>query len=119
MTPAEALALLDIQPPREVAWTSKDGTLRDDDGDKIDPRQAEPWVWALGPFGSWPETAEEAKREIAASEVWRHVDTLRIGWAIVRASGWGFGAKAVAPSRRAPTVRIRGTRMTALVAALR
>lgn len=93
LTADEAIALLDIRPAIPVAWTSKDGTLRDDNGRKIDKRQAGPWVWAKGPFGSWPETVEEAKRQIYTSEAWEHVDTLRIGWAVVRASGWGFGAR--------------------------
>lgn len=57
MTRDEVLAELEINPPIEIAWTSKDGTIRDDDGDSIDERQTEEYVWALGPFGSWPETS--------------------------------------------------------------
>jgi hypothetical protein len=93
MTPAEAIAALDVQDPVPVAWTSKDGTLRDDDGGTIDTRQTEPWVWALGPFGSWPETAAAARADINAHPEWRLGKSLRIGWCVTHKPGWGYGAK--------------------------
>lgn len=61
-----AIDLLDVQPAREVAFTSRDGTRRDEDGASIDARQAEPWVWALGPFGSWPVRLDEAVAKLQA-----------------------------------------------------
>lgn len=89
-----AIVMLDVQPAREVAWTSKDGTLRDDDGDAIDPRQAVPWVWAIGPFGTWPETAESAIVALECASSIQLSRSMRTnGPAVFVRAGWGYAAK--------------------------
>lgn len=98
MTPEEVLAALDVQDAIPVAWTSKDGTLRDDDGDAIDRRQTVPYVWALGPFGSWPTTLEDARKEIGEPEEWFTGDSFRLGCVATWKPGWGFQIKD--PERR-------------------
>ena len=93
MTADEARALLDVQEPIPLAWTSKDGTPRDDDGDAIDHRQTVPWVWAVGPFGSWPETMAVVEGLLTAHKEWFHAQTIRIGRAVMYDPPWGFAAK--------------------------
>lgn len=84
LTADEAIALLDIQPATEVAWTSKDGTKRDDDGNAIDERETVPWVRADGPGDdTWPETLECAVANIRAAESLEACRSLRFdGWAV-------------------------------------
>lgn len=51
ITVAQALALLDIREPREVAWQSKDGTQRDDSGNAIREEELEPHAYGSnGPY---------------------------------------------------------------------
>lgn len=93
MTAEEARTLLDVQEPIPVAWTSKDGTKRDDDGNRIDERQTVPWVWALGPFGTWPETLDAAEHDLRNEPEWWHGESYRLGWVVVYKRGWGYSAK--------------------------
>lgn len=92
LTSAEARQLLDVQEPHKVAWTSKDGTKRDDDGDEIDDRKLKPWVLALGPFGSWPVPLTEAEGELATHDTWQLGKSFRLNWVVTWKSGWGFAA---------------------------
>lgn len=64
------------------------------DGEDIDKRQAEPWVWALGPFGSWPETLARAEELFAEHQAatWTYAESLRLGWVVMWRPGWGFAA---------------------------
>ena len=96
MNGVEARKMLAVQEPIEVAWTSKDGTQRADDGDEIDPRQTVPWVMALGPFGSWPETLEGAEESLALHNSWVHGPSFRLGFAVTWEQGWGYQAKETA-----------------------
>ena len=92
---AAAVALLDVQPACPIAMTNKDGRHFDEDGDEIDARQTEPWVWALGPFGSWPCTLREAMEKLRAHTQFATIESLRIGRAVVYQQGWGFAAKPI------------------------
>ncbi len=95
MTADEAIALLDVKPAIEVAWTSKDGTKRDDDGDAIDERQTVPWVLAEGPFGTWPETLEDAVAKLRACTAFVVGPSLRVGRIVRFEPGWGYAARGV------------------------
>lgn len=90
-----AIELLDVQPARVVAMTAKSGTLLDEDGDTIDPRQTEPWVWALGPYGSWPETLVAAIARLNEHEVFGVGRSIRLGRVVIFKPGWGFAAKPI------------------------
>ena len=89
VTKDEAVEVLAVNPPIEVAWTSKNGKLRDDDGNEIDERQTVPWVWALGPYGSWPMTVEDALKNISSSDVLAIDESWRIGWTVYWLDWWG------------------------------
>jgi len=93
LTAAEARALLVTYEPVEVAWTSKDGTRRDDDGESIDERCLVPWVMALGPYGSWPATLEAAEASFAEHTEWLHGTSMRLGSVVVWKRGWGYQAE--------------------------
>jgi len=96
MTPEEALKLLDVHEPIEVAWVSKDGTKRDDNGEAIDERQTVPWVWALGPFGSWPVTLDKAMEKFDDESLdWCHLRSIRLGPVVCYELGWGYGAVSI------------------------
>lgn len=90
-----AIELLDVQPARVVAMTAKSGTLLDDDGDSIDPRQTVPWVWALGPFGSWPERLEDAVANLLKQTDLTTGRIFRLGRAVLYKPGWGYAAKPI------------------------
>ncbi len=106
ITSEQARRLLCIQDPIEVAWTSRDGTLRDDDGDPIDERQTVPWVMKLGPFGSWPSTVEDAEKDFIehANKDWWLGESFRIGTAVVWKTGWGYAAYLEVPAELKPHV---------------
>ncbi len=93
LTREQARELIVVREPQEVAWTSKDGTLRDDDGDPIDERCTVPHTWALGPFGSWPATMEDVEKDLAAHDVWHYGESMRLGPVVVYKQGWGYSAK--------------------------
>lgn len=92
LTSAEARALLLIYDPIPVVHTSKTGKLIGDEGDTIDERQTVPWTMALGPFGSWFSTVEQAERDFAKYDQWYYGKSLRLGWVVVYKSGWGYQA---------------------------
>lgn len=90
-----AIGLLDVQPARVVAMTAKSGTLLDDEGDSIDPRQTVPWVWALGPFGSWPERLEDAVANLLKQTDFTTGRSFRLGRVVTFKPGWGYAAKPI------------------------
>lgn len=91
---ANARKLLSVHEPLAVAFRTDAGKLLDADGEEIDKRQAEPWVWALGPFGSWPETLARAEELFAEHQgaTWTYAESLRLGWVVMWRPGWGFAA---------------------------
>lgn len=95
MTADEAIVMLDVQPAIEVAWTSKDGTKRDDSGRAIDKRQTVPWVWAEGPFGTWPETLEDAVARLRESRRLSVAASFRLDRSVWYGQGWGYAARGV------------------------
>jgi hypothetical protein len=95
----EARALLKVYPPKAVAYTSATGRPMDDEGNEIDPREAVPWTMALGPFGSWPCTVEDAEKDFAAHPKWYTGESFRLGYVVVHRQGWGYAA--VEPAARA------------------
>ena len=92
LTAVEARAILKVREPREVAFVNSKGESLNDDGDKIDPRELEPWTMALGPFGSWPCTVADAERTIAKHAEFEYGVSCRIGPCIIWEQGWGFSA---------------------------
>lgn len=93
MTPAEVLAELEVCAAVPVAWTSKDGALRDDEGSRIEPAQAERHTYALGPFGSWPVTMTEAEADIRQHPEWTEGRSIRLGRVAAYKSGWGYSLR--------------------------
>lgn len=92
LTAVEARALLQIYKPREVAHVSKAGKFLDDDGSEIDKRQTVAWTMALGPFGSWPSTVEDADKDFTEHAEWWYGQSFRLGWVVVYRNGWGYQA---------------------------
>lgn len=93
MTQDDVIRELDIQPPREVAWTSKSGRLMDDEGDRIDERETVPYTWALGPYGSWVVTVEDATVTIREHDTWEEGRSFRLGRVATWKPGWGFALR--------------------------
>lgn len=97
LTSAEARALLDIREPTPVGFTSEDGKFYEgdhaDSWEEIDARETVPWVMALGPFGSWPSTLEDAEKDFAAHPEWYYGVSFRLGNVVVWKQGWGYAAK--------------------------
>lgn len=93
MTPAEVLAELEVCAAVPVAWTSKDGTLRDDGGGSIEPAEAGRHAWALGPFGSWPVALADAEADIRQHPEWTEGRSIRLGRVAVYKSGWGYSLR--------------------------
>lgn len=81
ITSEKARLLLIVHPP-----------VTDNGGDEINERQTVPWVWALGPFGSWPCTLKEAEEDFATYTTWNYGKCLRLRSAVTFKSGWGYGA---------------------------
>ena len=97
----EARAMLEVREPIEVAIRLRDGGLLDVHGDSIDERCTEPWVMALGPFGSWPCTLADAEKDFAKHPEWWAGESFRLGHVVVYARGWGYAAVA-GPREAAP-----------------
>lgn len=95
LTLAGAIDLLDVQPARVAAFVARDGKKRDEDGGVIDDRQTEPWVWALGPFGSWPCTVAEATATLRQHTTFATAESIRIGRVVLFKDEWGFAAKSI------------------------
>lgn len=95
LTSAEARALLRVEEPQKVAFTNSKGKHFDDDGNHIDKREAVPHVYALGPFGSWPTTLEDAEKEFAKHDEWFYGKSFRLGHVVIWDTGWGFAAKPI------------------------
>lgn len=93
MTNVEARKLLKVWPAKAVSFTTKSGKLLDDEGDPISDVQTVPHVLALGPFGSWLCTLEEAEKDFANHENWYDCQSFRVGYAVVYKQGWGYAAK--------------------------
>ena len=92
LTSAEARKLLKVYPATPVAFTTKSGKLLDEYGDEIDERETVPHTMALGPFGSWPCTLEDAEKDFAAHPNWYDGESMRVGYSVVWKQGWGYAA---------------------------
>jgi hypothetical protein len=90
-----AIALLDVRPACVVAMTDLDGKLLDEGGSIIDERQLVPWVWALGPFGSWPERLEDAIGKLGARTGFETTRSFRVGRVVLYKPGWGYAIKPI------------------------
>lgn len=90
-----AIDLLDVQAARVAEMNNASGEAFDADGSRIDPRQLVPWVWALGPHGSWPETLEAAIARLNKYEVFGVGQSIRLGRVVSYGPGWGFAAKPI------------------------
>ena len=92
LTREEARAMLKVWPPVVVAFTADNGRIFDADGNELDARQTVPHVLALGPFGSWFSTLEDAEDDFAREPAWFAGKSFRVGYAVVYEQGWGYAA---------------------------
>jgi hypothetical protein len=93
LTQEQAKAALDVQPPEKVYARLGNGEAIDEDGEKIEDVMLAPWVMALGPFGSWPEAADQAFASLEEKGSLYLGKSFRIGPCVVWDRGWGYAIR--------------------------
>ena len=88
-----ARQLLLVLEPIPVLMRNSKGNPLDDDGRKIDERCLAPWTWALGPYGSWPCTVEDALEDFTEERPWFVASSMRLGPVVSYRDGWGYATK--------------------------